>query len=316
MSKNDDGAGFEVGGPPAQTLTPLQIQQKEFGVARFGGYRMRDVDEFLDQVTDALSSVIAENERLRRRAGSSGGAVVGAPDLNAVSRQADEIVQRARDEAARLVADARARAESLSAGSVAGAGMPPGDRAAVSAFLTREREFLQSLAALVQDHAEGVKAMARRSRDETRNDVRDGAGDDAQREDSGDAGSEAGRTDKPAPAAGASAPSAGKDTERSTPMARAATETPRPPSAEVSAPSGRTRSSPPPPAPPVAPARERPGDEPTMAIPPAEPLVVGEPEPASARPDRDRGEVVGRPRRQDRGDGDPSLRELFWGEES
>jgi hypothetical protein len=34
----------------------------------------------------------------------------------------------------------------------------------VDAFLTQERDFLQSLAALVQGHAESVKGMARRAR--------------------------------------------------------------------------------------------------------------------------------------------------------
>ena len=53
------------------SLTPVDVQQKEFRVARLGaGYRMREVDEFLDQVTDTLSSLLAENERLR--AGGTG----------------------------------------------------------------------------------------------------------------------------------------------------------------------------------------------------------------------------------------------------
>jgi DivIVA domain-containing protein len=48
-------------------LTPADVQQKQFRTARMGGgYRMREVDEFLDQITDSLSFLIAENERLRR----------------------------------------------------------------------------------------------------------------------------------------------------------------------------------------------------------------------------------------------------------
>ena len=42
---------------------------------------------------------------------------------------------------------------------------PAADRAAISAFLAQEREFLQSLAGLVQGHAESVKGMARDARD-------------------------------------------------------------------------------------------------------------------------------------------------------
>jgi len=52
---------------PAGRITPQEVQEKEFQVARFGaGYRMREVDEFLDQVTEALSALVAENERLLR----------------------------------------------------------------------------------------------------------------------------------------------------------------------------------------------------------------------------------------------------------
>jgi DivIVA domain-containing protein len=58
-------------GTPAGKITPVDVQQKEFRVARFGaGYRMREVDEFLDHVTDALTALIAENERLQRTAGT------------------------------------------------------------------------------------------------------------------------------------------------------------------------------------------------------------------------------------------------------
>jgi DivIVA domain-containing protein len=58
------GAGWTS--TPAGHLTPADVQQKQFRTARMGGgYRMREVDEFLDQITDSLSSLIAENERLR-----------------------------------------------------------------------------------------------------------------------------------------------------------------------------------------------------------------------------------------------------------
>ena len=89
--------------------------------------------------------------------------IVGTSDLDEVNRQADEIVQRARDEAARIVAEANEQAAGVAGGAttVAATGA---DRAAVDAFLTRERDFLQSLAALVQGHAEAVKAMAKKAR--------------------------------------------------------------------------------------------------------------------------------------------------------
>ena len=156
MGKKDTGLGEAVAAP--SRLTPADIQQKEFRVSRFGGYKMRDVDEFLDQITDSFTALTSDVDRLR-----AGGAspVVGSPDLGDVARQADEIIARARAEAARIVAEARTTAvAATSAAPPSG----PQDKAAVNAFIAREREFLQSLAGLVQEHAETVKSMAKSAR--------------------------------------------------------------------------------------------------------------------------------------------------------
>jgi DivIVA domain-containing protein len=152
--------------PTSKMVSPLDIQQKEFRVQRFGGYALRDVDEFLDEVTDAMSALVAENERLRKGAPAGAAPVVGTADIADVNRQADEIIQRARDEAGRITAEAREQAAALSGGGVASAagGVSAADRAAINAFLGREKEFLQSLAGLVQGHAETVKSMAKAAR--------------------------------------------------------------------------------------------------------------------------------------------------------
>jgi DivIVA domain-containing protein len=136
-------------------ITPADIQKQEFGVSRFGGYRMRDVDEFLDRVTESTEQLLAENERLRQGAAP----IVGTADLAEIDRQADEILRRAREEAARIVEDARRQQAAASVGPLDDA-----QRVAVDAFLSQERAFLQSLATLVQGHAESVKAMAKQSR--------------------------------------------------------------------------------------------------------------------------------------------------------
>jgi DivIVA domain-containing protein len=70
MKERDERTGTSGwDGTPAAKLTPIDVQQKEFRVARFGaGYRMREVDEFLDRVTDVLTELMAENERLQRTA--------------------------------------------------------------------------------------------------------------------------------------------------------------------------------------------------------------------------------------------------------
>jgi DivIVA domain-containing protein len=229
-------------------VTPLEIQQKEFAVSRFGGYRMKDVDEFLDVLTESAQAMLAENERLRRQAGSAS-PIVGAPDLEDVSRQADEIIQRARDEAARIVAEAKERAASMAGASAADAAAQvtsEEERAAVNAFLAQEREFLQSLAALVQGHAESVKGMARRA-------------------------------------------------PRSAPTAPAGPAEPRPAGETPRAPVEQAKDIP------AAAAEAPPDADVTQALPRnEEPIRIDEPErTGAARTD----------------EGDPSLRELFWGEE-
>ena len=217
MANEQDPVTTEATGA---VITPADIQRQEFGVSRFGGYRMRDVDEFLDRLTASTEAVIAENERLR----VGGSPIVGTSDLDEVNRQADEIVQRARDEAARILAEASERAAAVAGGTAVAA--TGADRAAVDAFLTRERDFLQSLATLVQGHAETVKAMAKKS-----------------------------RATAPAPAASQGAVTVSEPEADATP-------------------------------------------EPTRD----EPVRVDEPTPAAAG--------------EREGEGDPSLRQLFWGEES
>jgi DivIVA domain-containing protein len=167
MKKKDKDAGDaqDFTGLPASTaVTAADIQQKEFNVSRFGGYRMRDVDEFLDQITESMTKLSDENERLRSASGLPAAPSIGAADLADTSRQADEIIERARAEAAKIVQDARGQAAAASGAAVAaGATTDPG-RAAVAPFLAQERDFLQQLATLVQSHAESVKGMAKASR--------------------------------------------------------------------------------------------------------------------------------------------------------
>jgi len=213
------------------------VQQKEFRVSRFGGYKMRDVDEFLDRITDSMSALTVENERLRKGAPPS---IVGTPDLADVSRQADEIIERARAEAARIVAEAKATG-AQPAGGQPGAAASPQERAAVTAFLTREREFLQSLAGLVQEHAEQVRGMAKTAKRAPA------------------------PTDTPPVASRAQAPTS-KTEAAPTPPAPAATTSPPSPTPAAAAPA----------APAPKPAEDRPAaPEPTVRIDDPEPASVG-----------------------------------------
>jgi DivIVA domain-containing protein len=165
MRKKDKDAtdAQDFTGMPATSaaVTAADIQSKEFSVSRFGGYRMRDVDEFLDQITESMTRLADENERMRSANGLPVAPSIGTPDLADTSRQADEIIEGARAEAAKIVQDARAQAAVGTTAAVAGTDT---GRAAVAPFLAQERDFLQQLAALVQSHAESVKGMAKASR--------------------------------------------------------------------------------------------------------------------------------------------------------
>ena len=134
-------------------VTPVDVQQVEFRLA-FRGYNERDVDAFLDRITEDLSSYFEEIERLR--AGAAAAPIAGRSDVDEIvaraRKEAAETLRRAEDEAAAI------RAVAGAAGAVGAAGA--GDtRTALAPFLNREREFLQSLGTLVQGHAEEIKQM-------------------------------------------------------------------------------------------------------------------------------------------------------------
>lgn len=150
--EEDSGFGPAPIGPTQEggRLTPLDVQQKVFRLA-FRGYNEQDVDQFLDQVTEDLAALHEENKRLREELelrGSSAG-------FDDAKRHAEEMVRRAREEAARIMAEAE-RHVNLAAGM--------GGSPAPAPFLVRERDFLQELASLVQRHAETLKDEARRAR--------------------------------------------------------------------------------------------------------------------------------------------------------
>jgi DivIVA domain-containing protein len=142
-------------------ITPVDIQQVEFRLA-FRGYNERDVDAFLDRITEDLASYLEENGQLR---GGMGPATVGQVSVSDGSAEADAIVSRAREEAAAIVR----RAEQEAAAIRGSTGARGDARAAVAPFLNTEREFLQSLGSLVQTHAEEIKQMvlSLRAREET-----------------------------------------------------------------------------------------------------------------------------------------------------
>lgn len=133
-------------------LLPVDVQQKEFRLA-FRGYNEQDVDVFLDGVTEELARLHEENKRLIEQLEEGGG----------VGPTAGVLIQDAQRRAEDIVREAREQAGALLSGAVEpGSGTAAED---IRPFLVREREFLQGLAGLIQQHAEAVKREAQQVRE-------------------------------------------------------------------------------------------------------------------------------------------------------
>ena len=161
-SGNETASLQDDAGNPRRLL-PVDVQQKEFRLA-FRGYNEQDVDEFLDVMTEELARLHEENKRLAERL-EEGGGYGGAPPgalIEEAQRRAEEIVREAREAATQILADA-APAQASTASTSPGATMPAAPEE-MRRFLGREREFLQGLASLIQQHAEVVKQDAQRTR--------------------------------------------------------------------------------------------------------------------------------------------------------
>ncbi|HXY72444.1 MAG TPA: DivIVA domain-containing protein [Actinomycetota bacterium] len=112
-------------GATGTPLTPRDIQEKVFKTqAGLRGYNEREVDEFLDRITEDFARLYAENQRLRAALAAGGAAPAVAPAM-ATDGAGQEIT---------------------------------------SEFVGREREFLKNLATLIQSHAEAVKQDIGRAR--------------------------------------------------------------------------------------------------------------------------------------------------------
>jgi len=142
--------------PETKRVTPVDIQQKEFRLS-MRGYREADVDRFLDEVTEEVARLNAENKRLREEAElnrtvtlDTGGSV-----------EAEALITQAREEAERVLAEATSHARLIEERAAQTAGGSPVEApplsSSLSPFLAREREFLQGLVALIQAHATSVK---------------------------------------------------------------------------------------------------------------------------------------------------------------
>jgi DivIVA domain-containing protein len=211
-----------------------------------------------------------------------------------VMHEVDEFLDQVTDTLAALLTENERLRSSRSTAPAAPPPADASDRAAVDAFLQREKAFLQDLGALVQTHAEQLKSMARSARAPAPSTP---AADPAER---------------PAPV-GHDAPGAAAVAPASVVAPEVTPEPPGDVEAPVGSEPAAIAAAPGPAQPePVAPVADEEdvdaildgSDDDTRAIAPVEadePIRIDEPEPA-------------RSRRSDEG-GESSLRELFWGEE-
>jgi DivIVA domain-containing protein len=322
----------ETQAPEHARLTPVDVQQKVFRLA-FRGYNERDVDEFLDEVTESLAAMHEENKRLLEQLQDPGSGGSGGT-LAAAQHQAQAIVREAREHAERI-----------------SGGQAPAGSSVPSSFLVRERAFLQRIALLVQEHAGALKDEARRAREkpsrtESSQPAAGGAGPPGPSEPAGEV--ESSRAGDESAAAGQEGPkerSAGAEASAPGPGAAVAIEADAerrsvtiPEAGADETPS--TDESPVEPdemVAPVEPIRTRDRGEPGDATAPWRP-VAGQGAPAGGGPSDDdplvsawesafldqEGEDetaqptearVSRPGRRPSDKDEPSLRELFWGEE-
>lgn len=58
--------------PSSERMTPFDVQDRRFHRARVGGYDMRSVDEYLDDITEVLTALTLESETLRHTSSEHG----------------------------------------------------------------------------------------------------------------------------------------------------------------------------------------------------------------------------------------------------
>lgn len=294
--KKKEAPGFEEQTATAPDergrLTPVEIQQKVFRLA-FRGYNERDVDEFLDRITENLAALHEENKRLQERVAEGG---PGGGDAAEADRQSEAIVRQAREHASRLVEDAERRAAITGVAGGIPAGLP-------TTFLLEERQFLQQMASLIQGHAQRLKDAARRARNAAE-------GEQGTVVEPAEAGPppepQTHAATPPPPEAAAGGVALGSTAAALEPSvesepAQVSSEPPGP--EEATAPWSPVQDEPPP-ASPEGSADDR--DPLVSAWESAFTGEAGDPAFADERPRRDD---------ESEGEGEPSLRELFWGEE-
>ena len=113
MRKDDKIVGELLGDEHA--ITPSDLFAKQFRRSRFGGYDRRDVDDFLEQVADALENLIVQIRTLKEKSEEERKKVAELKEVEASLRNAlvsaqrfgDDVLDSAKREAHVILEEAR-----------------------------------------------------------------------------------------------------------------------------------------------------------------------------------------------------------------
>ena len=102
-------------------ITPSDIRDKSFSTTRDGGYDVKEVNAFLDSVTDSYSAVIGENKELFRKMEILANKIEEYREeedsiksaLITAQKAADSISKQAKDGAESLIAEATQKAQQI-----------------------------------------------------------------------------------------------------------------------------------------------------------------------------------------------------------
>lgn len=134
-------------------LTPQDIQDKKFEKARFGGYDMSQIDDFLDQVLADYSSLYKENATLK---GKMRVLVDKIEEYRAVDEQMRKALYTAQVSAREIVAKAQSDAETILKNANATAQAQIGD---LHSQVELEEKRLAAAKAACSDYARRISAM-------------------------------------------------------------------------------------------------------------------------------------------------------------
>ncbi len=144
-------------------LTPLDIHHKEFRHS-LRGYSEEEVDAFLDQVADEFERLFKENIDMAERLEAANEKVKQYQDMErtlhntmlAAQRSAEDIVNKAREEAATVLRDAEVKAKEIIHSALTNKQKVAGELVRIK---QAEEEFRTRFTSMLESHLKGVSEI-------------------------------------------------------------------------------------------------------------------------------------------------------------